>query len=227
MSTLICTVCSTEYTPKHLRKDGKYCSPACNNKAQAAKRKREGYDTSPCSIEGCERQSRWKNGGPCGMHYRRIRLTGDPGSAVAERGGRIGVAPCEVDGCPRTYYANGLCSMHYNRKRQTGDVGGAELRRKPVGSGNVYRYVDESHGYVYLTFPDEKNRRILEHRHVMEQHLGRPLWPDESVHHKNGDRADNRIANLELWSRWQPAGQRVKDKIAYARELLARYCPDG
>lgn len=113
--------------------------------------------------------------------------------------------------------------MHYNRKRLTGDTGTAELVRKPVGSGNVYRYVDQSHGYVYLTFPDDKGRRILEHRHVMEEHLGRPLWPDESVHHKNGQRADNRLGNLELWSSYQPSGQRVEDKIAYAREILARY----
>lgn len=57
----------------------------------------------------------------------------------------------------------------------------------------------------------------------MEHHLGRALFRDETVHHKNGDRSDNRRENLELWSSWQPSGQRVEDKIAWARELLARY----
>jgi hypothetical protein len=76
-------------------------------------------------------------------------------------------------------------------------------------------------GYVRITAPD--GRRMDEHRFVMEQHLGRPLRPDETVHHKYGDRSDNRIEKLELWSSMQPAGQRVSDKLAYAREIIARY----
>jgi hypothetical protein len=60
-------------------------------------------------------------------------------------------------------------------------------------------------GYIMLTIsPDNPfysmstDGRIREHRLVMAQFLGRCLISDEVVHHKNGDKTDNRIENLEL-----------------------------
>lgn len=72
-----------------------------------------------------------------------------------------------------------------------------------------------------------KSGHILEHRLVMQDVLGRPLLESENVHHKNGVRGDNRPDNLELWSRSQPQGQRVEDKIRWAREFLALYDEKG
>jgi hypothetical protein len=68
-----------------------------------------------------------------------------------------------------------------------------------------------------------EGRRIPEHRFIMEQRLGRPLMSEETVHHLNGVRDDNRPENLELWSSSQPAGQRVEDKVRWAREILSLY----
>lgn len=61
------------------------------------------------------------------------------------------------------------------------------------------------------------------HRYVMEQKIGRKLYPFENVHHKNGNRSDNREENLEIWVTKQPKGQRPKDLIEYANWILKTY----
>jgi hypothetical protein len=82
-------------------------------------------------------------------------------------------------------------------------------------------------GYVDIFSPDHPYRNtqlyVREHRLIMEAALGRYLLPDETVHHKNGVKTDNRLENLELWATMHPPGQRVTDLLSYAREIIARY----
>jgi hypothetical protein len=105
------------------------------------------------------------------------------------------------------------CKLHYERLRRTGEIGPAQpTRTRGIVAPN-------SDGYRRIHVED--GRRVLEHVHVMEQHLGRRLVPGENVHHKNGMRADNDPGNLELWFVMQPSGQRVEDLMKYIAEYHA------
>jgi hypothetical protein len=56
-----------------------------------------------------------------------------------------------------------------------------------------------NHGYILVNLGPERGE-VLEHRLVMEAHIGRALRSDEDVHHVNGIKTDNRIENLRLMS---------------------------
>lgn len=78
----------------------------------------------------------------------------------------------------------------------------------------------DKNGYKYATF---NGKSMFEHRLIMEGIMGRKLTAQETVHHINGDRMDNRPINLELWSSKHGKGQRVSDKVAFAISLLEQY----
>ena len=169
-----------------------------------------------CSVDGCDRLHYGR--GMCRPHFYRWRRNGTPGKASIGQRLPTGL-PCSIHGCDRRGHTSGLCNAHYLRSRKGRDLSRPLRNRARNGAGSRWR---DRNGYVILTLPGKKGR-IAEHRYIMEQTLGRQLFPDETVHHKNGIKDDNRPDNLELWSALHPSGQRVADMLVWAREIINRY----
>jgi hypothetical protein len=168
-----------------------------------------------CSIASCGQRAHAR--GLCMRHYKADRrpTCGRPGCErrASRRGGlcqtcydadRLSGRECTVAGCERRQKARGWCAMHYNRWLINGGPGEAQPRRE-YGAGFV-----DVHGYRMISV-DGKARR--EHHVVMEQLLGRRVRAYETVHHRNGLRADKRPENLELWAFAHPPGARVEDLV--------------
>lgn len=196
-----------------------------------------------CSIPGCSKPHLAK--GYCNNHYQKLKIHGDPLGGYQRM---IPGHPCLTEGCTKLSIRKGLCKSCYDRKRREerlivrrGTCSIPECNLPHMAKGfcedHYYRwkkYGDPNHPVKRLTgegfvtkegykVVSIRNRRVFEHRKVMQDFLGRPLTKDENVHHRNGFRLDNRLENLELWSTSQPCGQRVADKLEWAHKIISLY----
>lgn len=162
------------------------------------------------------------------MHYTRWSKFGDPGPAEPQRADNgTNSGECAVDECTTRAHARGWCPAHWNRWRLYGDPLGVASPREPRKLADLVADIEAGRGgttgakgYRYYSLNGVVKGA---HRWVMEHYLGRELLRSEEVHHRNGDKSDNSLGNLELWDTSHPAGQRIEDKLAHARTIIERY----
>ena len=190
-----CAHCKTMFRPRYAV--AKYCSKECR-----------------AAVLSGDKKKCLQCGAPFKPKYGEQRYCSHACSAQSMRADKMVKCQwCEKEferphGKPRAYCSRS-CSMH---ARNAGQIANYEaLESKPIPTGCWINHA----GYV-VTKVD--GRQVMQHRLVMEQVLGRPLKPSERIHHKNGNRQDNRPENLELWtgvgqSKKDPHGVRLVDKV--------------
>lgn len=175
-----CRQCAREYNAEYRKR----------RKANDGKKLTDTDRPDVCVYPGCTtvllRNAGARNG-LCSHHY---KARGD-------------LQKCTVDGCDKLAQSNApgaMCVMHYRRVQTHGHHGSAD----PI---EYARRTSNGDGYVIVICPPDfigmanSTNYVLEHRLVMAKHLHRLLHPQEVVHHKNGDKTDNRIENLQLFIR--------------------------
>lgn len=233
--TLSCDAVFGPYVPRHPRKE-KTCRN-CSKTFQVTGTFKVYCPVcrTTCAYSGCSDSP--TSCGYCAAHYQRLR-TGRAMDGPLLRRRNQPIDFCLIPGCRKRPTTRGMCPMHYQRWRHGTPIDAPLKKEARLGRGPGFWIGDD--GYVRRVVPEgtpgsyyagRRNTKrprkpvfvMLEHRYVMQEFLGRALLQTETPHHIFGDRSDNRLERLELWTTSQPQGQRVVDKVVFAVEILTLY----
>lgn len=203
------------------------------------KKRVQSYGTGArCLVGDCQRRP--KGRGLCTMHYQQWESGVELGVDVPDRGHEKQTSSyedsiCTVEGCTKRPINRWMCNQHA-LQRQAGiiDEDGNQLRDLMPRGRRPKDWRKELAGYILVRAPKghpgaRHDGSIYEHRLVMEEHLGRVVYPEEVVHHINGVRDDNRIENLQLRRSRAEHGhghERIED-VMHALDVLEKLINKG
>jgi len=185
--TVVCEVCHIAFEVKASQTARRFCSWAC--KTVWGQSTRIDSTCQHCSITFTTYASRRQKycSISCGITARNLT----PHNPAYHR---------DISGAKNPMYGKGLSGSANPMSGRTGErhpawKGGRKVRK----DGYVLVLAPEGHPYAISTGKkNTQTKYVLEHRLVMEQHLGRYLLPEEVVHHHDHNPSNNCIDNLEL-----------------------------
>lgn len=114
-----------------------------------------------------------------------------------------------------------MSGRHGNHPKGEKNARWNPLERRKTSHGYIAVRVAPDHPHAWGPNRLKRFKYAYEHVVVMMSHIGRSLLPNEIVHHRNGDRSDNRLDNLELMTKEDH--QRYHANETRGRDSLGRF----
>ena len=79
-------------------------------------------------------------------------------------------------------------------------------------SGRSSRGLETREHHGYAQYRDKKGKWQYTHRRATEKKLGAKIWDDFVVHHRDGNKKNNRLSNLFMMSRKKHSSLHAKKR---------------